>query len=111
MTRPQSEAEYLASLVPPSVAATQLGRRTLFKGAVGGAAALSLPSLLAACGSSSSGGGAGSTSKGTITLGSYQSDATVKKALAAEVAAFQTKSGNTVKINTVDHNTFQEQPG
>jgi multiple sugar transport system substrate-binding protein len=108
MTRPQSEAEYLASLVPPSIAATQLGRRTLFKGAVGGAAALSLPALLAACGGSSSGGSAGATTKGTVTLGSYQSDPVVKKALAAEVTGFQTASGNTVKINTVDHNTFQE---
>ncbi len=114
MTRPKSEAEYLASLVPPSFAATQLGRRTLFKGAVGGAAALSVPALLAACSSSgtpaATGGGAGSTaaSKGTVSFGSYQSDATPKKALAAEIADFQTTTGNTVKLNTVDHNTFQE---
>ena len=110
MSRPQSEAEYLARMVPTSVAATSLNRRTLFKGAVGGAAALSIPGLLAACGSSSSGGAAasGGSAKGTITLGSYSSDATPKKSLAAQVAAFQTSSGNTVKINTVDHNTFQE---
>jgi len=103
MTRPRSEAEYLARLVPPSVAS--LDRRTLFKGVLGAGAALSVPALLAACGGGSS--GSGSTSK-TLTLGSYQSDAVPKKALQAQVDAFQTKSGYTVKINTVDHNTFQE---
>src|SRR5438046_1506227 len=109
MTRPQSEAEYLAKMVPPSVMGTRMHRRTLFKGAVGAGSALLLPSALAACSSSSSGGGSGAGSGNkTVTLGSYQSDATPKKALADVVAGYQTKSGNTVTINTVDHNTFQE---
>jgi len=76
---------------------------------------LSVPALLAACGGSSSGAAASSSSSGsavtggkTVTLGSYQSDAVPKKSLADIAAAYQTKSGNTVAINTVDHNTFQE---
>jgi multiple sugar transport system substrate-binding protein len=109
MTRPQSEAEYLAKMVPPSVLGTRMHRRTLFKGAVGAGSALLLPSALAACSSSSSGGGSGSGSGNkTVTLGSYQSDATPKKSLADVIAGYQTKSGNTVTVNTVDHNTFQE---
>ena len=42
MPRPQSEAEYLARLVPPSAAATGFGRRTLLKGALASGAALSV---------------------------------------------------------------------
>ena len=94
MTRPQSEAEYLATMVPPSVLGTRMHRRTLFKGAVGAGSALLLPSALAACSSSSSGGGSGTGSGNkTVTLGSYQSDATPKKSLADMIAGYQTKSG------------------
>lgn len=42
MSRPQSEAEYLASLVPSSVSALALNRRTLLRGAFGLAAAAGL---------------------------------------------------------------------
>jgi multiple sugar transport system substrate-binding protein len=115
MSRPRSEAEYLARLVPPSAAATSMNRRTLLRGVLGAGAALSVPSLLAACGggsspaagsSSSAGGGAVS---GTLTFGSNQSDDTPKKALQSIVDAFQTaNSGVKVNVNTVDHNTFQE---
>ncbi|MGN6599096.1 MAG: ABC transporter substrate-binding protein, partial [Actinomycetes bacterium] len=86
-------------------------------------ALLGLPGLLAACSSDSSsqtgspgsapaGGGAssggGGKVSGTVTVGSNGSDPTPKKVLAAEADAFSTKSGATMKINTVDHNTFQE---
>jgi multiple sugar transport system substrate-binding protein len=108
MSHPRSESEYLSRLVPPSVAATGISRRGFLKGAAGAGAALSLPSLLAACGGkSSSGGGSGSSNK-TVTFGSNQSDAVPKKAYAEMVAAFQKSSGLTVKTNTVEHNTFQQ---
>ena len=110
MTRPQSEAEYLARLVPPSVAGSGVNRRTLFKTVLGAGAALTAPGLLAACGSKSGGGGSGSGSpSGTVTFGSNYSDAKPKAALAAVTGAFQSATpGVTVKINTVDHNSFQE---
>ena len=111
MSRPKTEAEYLASLVPPSMAARGVGRRSVLQGAVGlGAAA-----TLAACGGSSSpagdgGGGAAKKASGTVTFGSNQSDAVPKKAFADFVTNFQSaNSGLTVKVNTIDHNTFQEQ--
>ncbi len=107
MSRPQSEAEYLARMVPQSVAATRFGRRSLVKGALG--AGLSLP-LLAACGGSDDGGsgdGGGSGSK-TVSFGSNASDEVPKASMKAITDAFTAKSGITVETNTVDHNTFQE---
>jgi multiple sugar transport system substrate-binding protein len=114
MSRPRSEAEYLARLIPPS--ASVLGRRSLLRGALGAGAALALPGLLAACGSSSSGtsagssaGGAGGALSGTLKFGSNYSDDVPKKAMKAVADAFTAKnSGVTVAVNTVDHNTFQE---
>ncbi|MFC8501942.1 ABC transporter substrate-binding protein [Pedococcus sp. NPDC057267] len=106
MTRPATEAEYLASLVPPSVRGVD--RRTLLRGALGAGTLLAAPSLLAACGGGSSSGGGGKAT-GTVTLGSNQSDAVPKAAVQSVVDAFQkANSGITVKINTIDHNTFQE---
>ena len=113
MSRPQSEAEYLASLVPPSALSNQLvaspfGRRTLLRGALGVAAA----GTLAACG----GGGGGTSSSqiksatGTVSFGSNASDAVPKAAIAQVADTFHQKNPKlTVKTNTVDHNTFQEQ--
>ncbi|RZS87519.1 multiple sugar transport system substrate-binding protein [Motilibacter rhizosphaerae] len=109
-------------------------RRTLLKGIAGVGAAAAVPGL-AACGGSSkssgsastgggasaaagsaapagsaaSGGGGGAAS-GTISFGSNGSDPVPKAAYQALFDAFQAKnSGATVKVNTVDHNTFQEQ--
>jgi multiple sugar transport system substrate-binding protein len=112
MVRPQSEAEYLARLVPPSAAATGFGRRALLTGALASGTALSVGGLLAACGSSSGGGGGGSTAgaSGTLTFGSNQSDPVPKKAYADMVAGFSAATPKVkVTTNTVDHNTFQEQ--
>lgn len=110
MTRPQSEAEYLARLVPPSAAGSAFDRRTLFKGILGAGTLAVTPGLLAACGSgSSAGGSAGGAPSGTLTIGSNYSDATPKTAFQAEVDAFHAKYADvTTNINTVDHNTFQE---
>ncbi len=46
---------------------------------------------------------------GETTFGSNESDASPKAAVAAIVDYCQTKAGITVKINTTDHNTFQNQ--
>jgi multiple sugar transport system substrate-binding protein len=109
MSRPESESAYLAGLIPASVADTTFARRSMLKGALGAGAALSLPGLLAACSSSSSGGaGSGGTVDKTVSLGSYQSDDTPRAVLAAQADAWNKASGYTAKINTVDHNTFQE---
>ncbi|WP_426562729.1 ABC transporter substrate-binding protein [Angustibacter sp. McL0619] len=107
MSRPQSQAEYLASLLPPSVAGTQFGRRALFRGALGVAAAGSL----AACGGDSGDSATDTKSAtGTVTFGSNQSDAVPKAAYAKVTDQFHTANPKlTVKTNTVDHNTFQEQ--
>jgi multiple sugar transport system substrate-binding protein len=112
MPRPQSEAEYLARLVPPSAAASGFGRRTMLKGTLASGAALSAAGLLAACGGSDSNSGSTDTkgAKGTLTFGSNQSDPVPKKAYADMVAGFTAATPAVkVTVNTVDHNTFQEQ--
>ncbi|MEO3936470.1 ABC transporter substrate-binding protein [Dermatophilaceae bacterium Soc4.6] len=112
MSRPSTEAEYLARLVPASTAA--LSRRNLLRGAVGATSMLAIPSLLAACGGSSSTTSPGATANtsgatGTVTLGSNQSDAVPKAAVQSVMDAFgKANSGLSVKINTIDHNSFQE---
>jgi len=103
MSRPRSESEYLARLLPPSVAAGSLSRRGFLKGTLGAGAAVSLSSLLAACGGGDNGGGGGSASQ-EVTFGSNQSDAVPKKAYADMLAA----SGLQVKVNTVEHEVFQQ---
>ena len=111
MSRPSTEAEYLARLVPPSAAATGIGRRSLLKGALAGAGFLGASSLLAACGSSGSSGGSGGSgataASGALTFGSNQSDPVPKAAYADLVKGFN-DSAIQVTTNTVDHNTFQE---
>ncbi|SCF45634.1 carbohydrate ABC transporter substrate-binding protein, CUT1 family [Micromonospora matsumotoense] len=100
MSRPRTEAEYLARLVPSSVAG--IGRRSLITGV--GAGALLGTGLLAGCGSDS---GSGSDSK-EVSVGSNQSDPKPKAVIAKVMDGFKTSSGITTKINTVDHNTYQE---
>ncbi len=86
------------------------GRRGLFKAAaVGAGAAFGLPALLAACGDDSGGGGGTEAASGTLNLGSNASDPVPKKALEDVLADFKkANAGITVAVNTVDHNTFQE---
>ena len=109
MSKPQSEAGYLAGLLPPSVAAG-VGRRGFLKGALGTGAALSVPGLLAACGGDDdeSGGGGGAPS-GTVSFGSNETGGDVPhKRRQALIAAYQKSSGLKLKVNEVEHNTFQE---
>jgi len=114
MSHPQSEAEYLARLVPPSVAGVPMSRRSLLRTALG-VAAVGGSGLLAACGG---GGGdsetagneasTGASPTGTVTWGTNESGTTFAKQFQAAAADFKQKSGVDVKINAVEHNTFQE---
>ena len=108
MTRPTNEGEYLARLIPPSMSGVD--RRTLLRG-VAGIGALLGAGGLAACGgdtTTATGVPTGAVT-GTVTAGSNQSDAVPKAAIKAVMDAFaKANSGTTVKINTIDHNSFQE---
>lgn len=111
MTRPSTEAAYLASLIPSSVRAQALSRRSMIRGA----SLLALSGAgLAACSTSSTSSSGGTTGaaggvSGTVTFGSNGSDAKPKAAYAEVGQAFtKANPGATVSINTIDHNTFQE---
>ena len=65
------------------------------------------PRGLAACGSGDKASGGGTVNK-SVTFGSNYSDDVPKKAFAETLAAFDQSKGFTTKINTVDHNSFQE---
>lgn len=123
MARPLTHAEYLASLVPPSVVGTSMSRRLLLKRALGASAAIGLGGSLFSCGDDDdtattdttvAGGtetsGAGSTpaASGSVTLGSNASDEVPKRVLQAIVDSFTASSGVDVSINTIEHETFQE---
>jgi len=70
----------------------------------------SLAAFLAACGSTSTGSSGITATGGSMSLGSYASDPGSKAGVQAIVDAFTAANGGTkVKINTVDHGTFQNQ--
>jgi multiple sugar transport system substrate-binding protein len=104
MSRPRSESEYLSRLVPSSVSG--VSRRGFLKATAGAGGVVGLSALLAACGDDDGGGGGSGT--GTVTFGSNQSDEIPKKAYATMLANAQKVAGVEVKVNTIDHNTFQE---
>jgi multiple sugar transport system substrate-binding protein len=92
---------------PGTATESGFSRRTVLKGMGVGAAGIAAAPLLAACtGGSKPSSGGNSTTKST-TMGSSASDDVPKRAIAAMVTAFQAKTGDTVKINTVPHNDFQ----
>src|SRR6478609_602422 len=104
-----------------------LSRRTVLKGLAGAAGLVSIPAIMAACSSpaasttasappaATSGASApaassgGSTGIGNLSVGSYNSDPAPKQGMADINTAFKTATGITVALNTVDHNTFQDQ--
>jgi multiple sugar transport system substrate-binding protein len=100
----------------PAAVGYSLGRRRFLTGAAGTVGlGLTVPTLLTACGGddgeSSSGGSGGAlelgTASGEVSLGSNYSNALPQAGLAAAAAALP-NTDVTVKINEVDHNTFQE---
>ena len=91
-----------------------VSRRTLLKGFGGAVGAAALPAALVGCGGDddaapSAGGGGGAKEVGTVTIGSNASDPVPKASYEKVFAGFKTETGGDVKVNTVDHNTFQEQ--
>ena len=95
-------------------------RRTLLRGLAGVAGISVAGGLVTACSSSGSGSGStpssgGSTGasgssgavSGTVSFGSNYSDPGVKAAFASLCTAATAATGSQIKINTVDHNTFQ----
>src|SRR5215469_15928520 len=94
-----------------SIEDLQLSRRSALRGLAAAAGAVTIPGVLAACSSSSSGsasGGNSSLAGGTITFGSNYSDPAPKQAFAALVSNATKGSGVNITVNTVDHNTFQQ---
>jgi multiple sugar transport system substrate-binding protein len=83
-------------------------RRLLAAGATGLAAAYGL-SAVDASARRLSPAALRALSAGTVSMGSNASDPVPKKAYVNVFNAFTKKSGISVKVNTVDHNTFQEQ--
>jgi multiple sugar transport system substrate-binding protein len=101
-----------------SLSASNPSRRSVLKGIAGAAAFSAVPgALLAACSSSggggatsgapSAGGSSSSAGGGSISFGSNYSDPAPKAAFKSLVGAAETTTGVKISINTVDHNTFQ----
>ena len=94
----------------------QFSRRAALKGLATAAGLVTIPGALAACSSSSSTSSAGGssssasagTSSGTISFGSNYSDPAPKQAFAALVSNAKKATGVGISVNTVDHNTFQD---
>lgn len=82
-----------------------LSRRSLLRTAGLGAAALGVPAFLAACGNDKAKGG---NAKDPVTWGSNQSDAVPKAAIESVVKTYEAQSGVKIALNTIDHNSYQE---
>ena len=85
-------------------------RRSLLRGA--GAAGLTVAGggILTACGDSEpeSGKASGPIAGSTVTFGSNYSDPATRSAFAALTGSAATSTKTKIKVNTVDHNTFQQ---
>jgi multiple sugar transport system substrate-binding protein len=88
-------------------AAQPLSRRSMLRGALLGAGALAVPSMLSACAGSGSGAGGGSGGK-VVSYGSNAAVPQPKGAYETLFAQAQKVTGYTVDVNWVDHNTFQQ---
>ncbi len=88
--------------------AHSVSRRALLRGTMLGAGAFAVPAALAGCGDNKSGSGGSSSTNKNVTFGSNYSDEVPKKAIGDTIAKFDSSKGYTTKINTVDHNSFQE---
>jgi multiple sugar transport system substrate-binding protein len=89
---------------------TRLSRRKLlYAGATGVASAYTLGAAKGAGAALDWASREAAVAAGTVTFGSNASDPVPKAALANVFKAFTKASGTQVDVNTVDHNTFQEQ--
>jgi multiple sugar transport system substrate-binding protein len=88
-------------------------RRSALKGLATAGGLAVIPGALAACSTSSSTSsspatsGSASSAGGSISFGSNYSDPAPKQAFASLITGAQKSTGVKVAINTVDHNTFQ----
>ncbi len=91
-------------------AGSLLTRRTMLQS---GMAGLAMVYGLSGCGddddASGGGGGGSGQASGTVSFGSNYSDPVPKKALQSVFDQFTSAKNIDVAVNTVDHNTFQEQ--
>jgi multiple sugar transport system substrate-binding protein len=108
----------------PAPSSPKVTRRQVLGGIAGVAGLAAAPSLIAACSAPGSSGAASSapassapaasasgsaSAGGSITLGSNYSDPLPKKVVQGLVDKFTANTGIQVKVNTVDHGTFQNQ--
>src|SRR6266508_1925674 len=80
-----------------------VSRRGFLRGTAVAGFAVTLPSVLAACGGGEKGG-----KDSPVTVGNNSSEPVPKKAIEATLHSAESARGLKVKINTVDHNSFQE---
>ena len=116
-----ADPEFTGEPLVTSAGSRRLTRRTVLRGLAGAAGVAAVPAVLAACGpAAESPSGAPSSAPsaepsvepsaaGSVTFGSNYSDETPKNAMQAVVDAFTAETGIEVKVNTVDHGTFQDQ--
>jgi multiple sugar transport system substrate-binding protein len=91
-----------------SLGSATISRRRLLGGLAGSAVVLGSGSLLSGCtGTSAPPAGGGASASKSASFGSSASDDVPKRAIAAMIDAFSKKSGDTITINTVPHNDFQ----
>jgi multiple sugar transport system substrate-binding protein len=101
---------HLTGSPAPSLFGMPVPRRRLFQGAAALGAVAAVPALAACGGDDGDGGSSGGDGAGEVTFGSNETGTTFAKQRQAAVTDFQSKNaGITVKLNEVDHNTFQEQ--
>ena len=113
----------------PDLSEAQVTRRTVLKGVAGVAGLAGVSAFLAACGAgattaptqapaasaaapstgAASAAPPAASATGQVTVGSNNSDPAPHKGMDLINAAFTTATGISVKMNTVDHNTFQDQ--
>jgi multiple sugar transport system substrate-binding protein len=105
-----------------------VSRRTVLKGVAGVAGLATVPAIIAACSSSTAStapsaaapsaaapsaaapsAAAPSVATGSVSIGSYHTDVKEPEGMAAVNKAFTDATGIEVKMNTVDHSTFQNQ--
>ncbi len=111
MARRAQREQQLPGTLPASFAG--VNRRTLLRGALGAGALLGAPTLLAACGgddTSTSGASGGTPQAGPVKFGINEAKGSgpAYERLQGMADAYQKKTGATVSVNAVDHNTFQE---
>ena len=124
MANPETPGSPLADM-----GSRNFSRRAVLKGMAGVAGIAAVPALLAACGASSTpapvsqpasqppagtpaptaASTPAASAAGSLHIGSNHSDPGEAKGMAAIDTAFQTASGVTPILNTVDHGTFQDQ--